>query len=100
MLPEHTTSFGVVQTAIKLNNFHVVSRTHRIMHSTLTKQSAAQRIQRHWRAMQVRVLALRLVHGGEDVPGREWLAGHPPMRPNSVPISERDSDPELDDWYP
>jgi hypothetical protein len=110
---------------LKLKDFYVIlsgSRTNkqpnnRIMNSTLTKQVAAGRIQMWWRECGGRKCGCgREAMGGDWPVGWEHLADlcvnctpvvdpdtgdleYTAMRPDSVPISERDSDPYMvGDW--
>ena len=75
------------------------------MNSTLTKQDAAARIQIWWRERNGRHLWVREREGGlwEHLTGLgadcETDLEYPTMRPDSVPISERDSDLYLTDPY-
>ena len=80
------------------------------MNSTLTKQVAAERIQMWWRErgswhVWVRVrddgvwehLAGSCANGAPVVDPDVPVVEHTTMRPDSVPISERDSDPYIMD---
>ena len=98
----------------KIESFPVVlsaSRTNKqTMNLTLTKEVAAERIQMWWREHGGWHVWVRERAGGlwEHLAGPytscapvadpgEAVVGHATMRPDSVPISERDSDPYIMD---